>query len=123
MTALDQRLGVLGGVAVRQDDALNPGIQERQDAGRVGVRDAGQRADADRLGGPGQLAGALDVDAGVLAVHHHVVEAGRPQELDQLGRVRDLLEHRPDHRLTVGDLLAKGIEEHWSLRRSFWPLR
>src|SRR5947199_320905 len=82
------------------------GVQERQDADRIGVGDASQGADAGRVGGPGDVAGALGVDAAVLAVDDHEVEARATEELDQLERVGDLLQERSDHRLAGGDLLA-----------------
>ena len=82
------RLGLLGGVDVRHDDALRPLVQGPvDDAGQIEVHpdDGGHPP---QVAGPRQVGDVGEVDGAVLALHPRAVEAQVPEELDQVGRNR-----------------------------------
>ena len=104
----DQSLGVRGAVAVGQDQPLHPRVEIAENERGLPVRHSGEGRRAAGLGSARQVAHPLGIDAGMLAVGDHEVEACHRAELEELRRP-ELLEQRADARLPGGDLLAESV--------------
>src|SRR5581483_9878517 len=55
LAGADEPLGVLGRVAVREDQPLDAGVEVAEEQRRLAVRDPGQGGGPDALGGAGQV--------------------------------------------------------------------
>ena len=85
---LDRGTCGLGAADMRHLDALHAHVQEAQDEGRIEPRRAHDRGDPDALGGHHRELHIVQIEGGVLHIDESCVEAGQPDQLDDL-RVGD----------------------------------
>jgi len=90
---LDRRLRSLGAADMRNLDALHPHVQEPQDEGGIKARRADDRSDPDALRGHHRQLHVVQIKSSVLHVDESGIEAGEPDQLDDL-RIGDAADMR-----------------------------